>query len=207
MLLEGRRLVERGARWFLRNRRRPLAIAEAVSQFVSGAEVLYEAVPKLLSAPDAEPFARRADELRSAGVPDGLASRVSSLPAMFAALDIIDVAHETALDVGDVAAVYFDLGGSLELHWLRDRIVALPRGDRWSARARAALRDDVYQLHRAMTAQVLRDGGDVDTWVAVNPASDRYLATLADVRLGRTFDLTTLPVVVREARALLAAVA
>ncbi|MEA2418617.1 MAG: glutamate dehydrogenase, partial [Thermoleophilaceae bacterium] len=158
MLLEGRRLVERGTRWFLRNRRQPLAIAEAVSQFVSGAEVLYEAVPKLLSAPDAEPFARRADELRSAGVPDGLASRVSSLPAMFAALDIIDVAHETALDVGDVAAVYFDLGGSLELHWLRDRIVALPRGDRWSARARAALRDDLYALHRALTAEVLGAG-------------------------------------------------
>src|SRR5206468_4146751 len=37
MLLEGRRLVERATRWFLRNRRQPLAIAEAVSQFVSGA--------------------------------------------------------------------------------------------------------------------------------------------------------------------------
>jgi glutamate dehydrogenase len=203
MLLEGRRLVERGTRWFLRNRRQPLAIAEAVSQFVSGATVLYEEMPKLLSASDAEPFARRADELRSAGVPDELAARVSSLPAMFAALDIVDVAHETGLDVGDVAFVYFWLGSSLELHWLRDRIVALPRGDRWSARARAALRDDLYALHRGLTAQVLRDGADIDGWVAANPASERYLATLADVRLGRTYDLTTLPVVVREARALL----
>jgi glutamate dehydrogenase len=207
MLLEGRRLVERGTRWFLRNRRQPLAIAEAVSQFVSGAEVLYEATPMLLAPSDAEPFARRADELRSAGVPDDLAARVSSLPAMFAALDIVDVAHETSLDVGDVARVYFGLGSSLELHWLRDRIVALPRGDRWSARARAALRDDLYALHRGLAAQVLRDGSDVDAWVAENPASERYLATLADVRLGRTYDLTTLPVVVREARALLAAVA
>jgi glutamate dehydrogenase len=205
MLLEGRRLVERGTRWFLRNRRQPLAIAEAVSQFVSGAEVLYEATPKLLAPSDAEPFARRADELRSAGVPDDLAARVSSLPAMFAALDIVDVAHETSLDVGDVGRVYFGLGSSLELHWLRDRIVALPRGDRWSARARAALRDDLYALHRALTAQVLRSGADVDAWVAGNPASERYLATLADVRLGRMYDLTTLPVVVREARHLLEA--
>src|SRR5439155_12286195 len=100
MLLEGRRLVERGTRWFLRNRRQPLSIAEAVSQFVSGATVLYESMPKLLSASDAEPFARRADELRSAGVPDELAARASSLPAMFASLDIVDVAHETSLDVG-----------------------------------------------------------------------------------------------------------
>src|SRR5205814_1113621 len=37
MLLEGRRLVERGARWFLRNRRRPLPIAETVEYFAPGA--------------------------------------------------------------------------------------------------------------------------------------------------------------------------
>src|SRR3954449_2094574 len=63
MLLEGRRLVERGTRWFLRNRRQPLAIAEAVSQFVSGAEVLYESLPKLLGSPDSEPLARSAAAL------------------------------------------------------------------------------------------------------------------------------------------------
>ena len=102
-----------------------------------------------------------------------------------------------------VAAVYFQLGARLELHWLRDRIVALPRHDRWSARARAALRDDLYSLHRELTAEVLRSGVEVAEWVASNPASERYLATLADVRLGRSFDLTTLPVVVREVRELL----
>jgi glutamate dehydrogenase len=176
-----------------------------VSQFVSGATVMYEAMPKLLSASDAEPFARRADELRSAGVPDDLAARVASLPAMFATLDVVDVARENGRDVGDVARVHFALGSALELHWLRDRIVALPRGDRWSARARAALRDDVYALHRGLTAEVLRGGSTVDEWVAADPATERYLATLADVRLGRTYDLTTLPVVVREARHLLEA--
>jgi glutamate dehydrogenase len=203
MLLEGRRLVERGARWFLRNRRRPLAIAEAVSQFVSGAEVLWEALPRLLEPPDAESLARAIEELRSAGVPDALAARVSSLSTMFAALDIVEVARTAGLDVESVAAVHFRLGSGLELHWLRDRVLALPRHDRWSARARAALRDDLYALHRALTAEVLGAGGDVDAWIAANPGAERYLATLADVRLGRTFDLTTLPVVVREARALL----
>ncbi|MEA2412948.1 MAG: glutamate dehydrogenase, partial [Thermoleophilaceae bacterium] len=203
MLLEGRRLVERGSRWFLRNRRRPLAIAEAVSQFVSGAMVLYEALPKLLDPLDAEPLARFAEELRQAGVAEPLAVRVSSLSTMFAALDIVEVARETGLDVETVAAVHFRLGSELELHWLRDRIVALPRNDRWSARARAALRDDLYGLHRTLTAVVLRSGGDVDAWIADNSGSERYLATLADVRVGRTFDLTTLPVVVREVRHLI----
>src|SRR3954447_16038625 len=95
MLLEGRRLIERSTRWFLRNRRRPLAIAEAVSQFVSGATVLYEALPRLLDEEDADPLAMRAAALREGGVAADLALRVASLPTMFAALDIIDVAHET----------------------------------------------------------------------------------------------------------------
>ncbi len=173
-----------------------------MSHFAPGAAVLYESVPRLLSAPDAEPLARRADELREAGVPDELAVRVSALPAMFAALDIVEVAHETDLDVERVAAVHFGLGSGLELHWLRDRIVALPRTDRWSALARAALRDDLYGLHRELTAEVLRSGSSVEDWIASNPGSERYLATLADVRLGRNFNLTTLPVVVREVRQL-----
>jgi glutamate dehydrogenase len=203
MLLEGRRLIERGTRWFLRNRRQPLSIAEAVSQFVSGAAVLYESLPKLLGSPDAEPLARRAAGLAEAGVPKDLAVRVASLPTMFAALDIVEVARETCLDVEPVAMVHFQLGSGLDLHWLRDQIVALPRTDRWSALARAALRDDLYGLHRTLTAEVLRSGSDVDSWIAASPGAERYRATLADVRLGRKFDLTTLPVVVREARQLL----
>jgi glutamate dehydrogenase len=205
MLLEGRRLIERSTRWFLRNRPRPLAIAEAVSQFVSGAEVLYESLPRLLDDADADPLAMRAAALREAGVSAELALRVASLPTMFAALDIMEVAHETGVDVERVAALHFRLGSALELHWLRDRIVALPRTDRWSALARAALRDDLYNLHRELTAKVLRSGADVQDWVDANPASGRYLTTLADVRAGRVFDLTTLPVVVREVRQLLEA--
>jgi glutamate dehydrogenase len=212
MLLEGRRLVERGTRWLLRNRARPLAIAETVSHFGPGAALLYESMPKLLGPPDAEPLARRADELREAGVPADLAVRIASLATMAPALDIVEVAHETGLDVEPVAAVHFRLGSRLELHWLHDRIVELPRQDRWSGLARAALRDDLNSLHRELTAEVVLTGGDgedvderVNSWVERNPSAERYLATLADVRLGRTFDLTTLPVVVREVRSLIQA--
>jgi glutamate dehydrogenase len=212
MLLEGRRLVERGSRWLLRNRRRPLPIAETVDYFAPGATELYDSMARLLGPPDAEPLARRSDELCEAGVPAELAARVASLGTMFSALDIVEVAHETGLDLHSVAAVHFRLGIRLELHWLRDRVVALPRDDRWAARARAALRDDLYALHRALTAEVLRSSSPdsepderVQAWIEANPASERYLVTLADVRLGRVYDLTTLPVVVREVRNLMQA--
>jgi glutamate dehydrogenase len=210
MLLEGRRLIERGSRWLLRNLDRPIAIAPAVHRFEPGAAKLYESVPRLLEPDDAEPIERRATELREAGVPDPLAMRVASLGTMFAVFDIVEVAEESGLDVESVAAVHFQLGDRLQLHWLRDRIVELPRDDRWRALARAALRDDLYGLHRALTAEVLRssrDGRDpgarVSAWIEANPASDRTLQTLADIRVGRTYDMTTLPVAVREVRNLI----
>jgi len=207
MLLAGRRLLERGTRWLLRNRRRPLPIAETVEYFAPGAATLYDSVARLLAPVDAKPLAARADELREAGVPMDLSTRVAGLATMSSTFDIVEVSHETGLDVEAVAAVHFYLGSELQLHWVRDQIVALPRSDRWAALARAALRDDLSSLHRTLTSDVLEDGDAdadvhelVDVWIAANPASERYIATLADVRLGRVYDLKTLPVVIREVR-------
>jgi len=211
LLLEGRRLVERASRWLLGNRSRALDIASTVRHFRPGAMGLYAQVTRLLSPEDAEPLARRADELREQGVPEDLATRVAALPIMFAALDIVVVADERELEVDRVAAVHFRLGSKLGLHWLRDRIVALPRDNRWRARARAALRDDLYAIHREITSEVLRTAtadmepdGLVDGWIDSNPASDRALQTIGDIRSGQSYDLTTLPVGVREMRNLIA---
>ena len=210
LLLEGRRLVERASRWLLGNRPRELDIASTVRHFRPGAMVLYASITRLLAPEDAEPLARGADELRERGVPEDLATRVAALPIMFSALDIVTVADEIGLDVERVAAVHFRLGNRLGLHWLRDQIVALPRDDRWRARARAALRDDLYAIHRELTREVLRSASAdiepdelVDSWIDANPASGRMLQTLGDIRGGQSYDLTTLPVAVREVRNLI----
>jgi glutamate dehydrogenase len=212
MLLEGRRLVERGSRWLLRNVSRPIDIGATVARFSTGAGALFESVPRLLGDSDLEPLQARSERLASAGVPTDVAQRVAILPTMFAVFDIVEVAAEQEVDVGEAAAVHFRLGARLGLHWLRDRIVALPRDDRWRALARAALRDDIYGLHRGLTAQVLAARGTtasveerVEDWIGANPAATRTEQTLAEIRVGKVFDTTTLPVAVREVRNLLLA--
>ena len=157
LLLEGRRLVERASRWLLGNRPRQLDIASTVRHFRPGRDGAVR-VDHAAAAHRRTPsrWPARADELRERGVPEDLATRVAALPIMFAALDIVMVADESELDVERVAAAHFRLGNRLGLHWLRDRIVALPRDDRWRARARAALRDDLYAIHREITSEVLR---------------------------------------------------
>ena len=44
-------------------------------------------------------------------------------------------------------------------------------------------------------------------WIDANPAAERCLETLNDIRVGHVFDLTTLPVAVREVRNLIQAAA
>jgi glutamate dehydrogenase len=69
----------------------------------------------------------------------------------------------------------------------------------------------MFSLHAELTADVLRDSGEdvdaaarLDEWIDANRASvDRCLEILGEIRTGGTFDLTTLPVALREVRNLI----
>jgi glutamate dehydrogenase len=211
MLLDARRLVERAARWLLRNRRRPLDIAATVEHFAEGARVLAGALPGILADADREWWDARVAELTDAGVPDVPAQRVAGFGALFSALDVVEVATGAGREVEEVAALHFELGARLHLHWLRDRIAALPRDDRWKAMARAALRDDLFSVHAELTADVLGTDGPhadarerVERWLEdEGAAAKRTLGVLEDIRASGNYDLTTLPVALREVRDLL----
>jgi glutamate dehydrogenase len=203
MLLSSRRMVERSTRWLLRSRPRPLDIAGERERFGAGAQAVADLLPGVLVEHERENWRERVGRLTEAGVPEALAGRVAAQGALFSALDIITIADATERDVEDVAALHFEIGGNLHLHWLRDKIALLPRDTRWAAMARAALRDDLFALHAELTTDVLRAGG-VEAWSSGKPAAvDRAHEILFEIRSGGTFDLTTLPVALREVRNLI----
>ncbi|HUB04082.1 MAG TPA: NAD-glutamate dehydrogenase domain-containing protein, partial [Solirubrobacteraceae bacterium] len=211
MLIEGRRLVERSTRWLVRANPYQVSIAQTIRRFEPGAKLLAASLPDALEGADREAFDARAAELEQAGVPPELARRTAGMPSMLALFDIVEVASSTEHDQEDVLRVYFRLGSRLELNWLRDRIIELPRANRWQALARAALRDDLFNLYRELTRKVLdagggRDGGEaaIDAWSERNADTlERSLGMVADVRASRIYDMTTLPVALREIRGLL----
>jgi glutamate dehydrogenase len=213
MLLESRRLVERATRWLLTTRRRPLRIAAEVERFAGGVRAVAATLPDVMVEAEREQWSERVRALVADDVPEELAGRVASLGALFPALDIVEAATATQRSVEEVAALHFLLGGRLHLHWLRDRIAALPRANRWEAMARAALRDDLFSLHAELTADVLRGAAEdadaaarLDAWIDANRAAvERCLEILGEIRTGGTFDLTTLPVALREVRNLIQA--
>jgi len=207
--LEARKLVERTARWLLRHRRRPLDIAATAAHFGPGLDSLAQVLPDLVSGDDRRSLDRGVATLCGAGVPAELARYVALLDDLYSGLDIVEIADGQGLPVPSVAAVYFVLGETLQLDWLRDHIVALPRTDRWEALAREALRDDLYREHAALVADVFRTaapgdaaaGARVDAWVDRNrSAVDRFVSVIGDIEASATADVATLSVALRELR-------
>ncbi len=204
MLLSGRRMVERAARWLLRTRPRPMDIGAEVARFSDGARAVAELLPGVLVDSERQAWQDRVAGLTDAGVPEALAARVASQGALFSALDIVEVAGATERGVEEVAGLHFELGGRLHLHWLRDQIALLSRDTRWATMARAALRDDLFSLHADLTREVLRFDS-LDAWFEANRAAvERAQDILGEIRAGGAFDLTTLPVALREVRNLIA---
>jgi glutamate dehydrogenase len=209
MLIAGRRLVERATRWLVRAYPQPIDIEATTAHFLPGARMLAEALPGVLEGLDAESFEQRLHELGEAGVPAALARRVASMQSVLYVFDIVEDGLVTERSQPEVMGTYFKLGSLLGIDWLRDRILELPRADRWQALARAALRDDLYRLHRSLTRDVLLAGrGDnggrsIDAWRADNEeAVERALKVLSDVKASGSYDTTTLPVALRELKGL-----
>ncbi|WP_031525287.1 NAD-glutamate dehydrogenase [Streptomyces sp. NRRL F-5123] len=209
--LHSRRLVERATRWLLNNRLQPLQIAETIDHFEDGVAAVWSQLPKLLRGADLEWFDTVHGEMTGSGVPEDLATRVAGLSSAFPALDIVEVAHRSGKEPLDVAEVYFDLADRLQITQLLDRIILLPRSDRWQSMARAAIREDLFAAHAALTADVLSAGDGVATpeqryqaWEDQNSGLiGRARTTLEEIQGAEEFDLASLSVAMRTFRTLL----
>src|SRR5690606_28419504 len=162
----------------------------------------------LLRGADLEWYQKIHDELTGVGVGDELATRVAGFSSAFPTLDIVSVADHMGKEPLDVAEVYYDLADRLRITQLMDRISELPRTDRWQSMARAAIREDLYAAHAALTAEVLAVGNGTSTpsqrfevWEERNAALlGRARTTLEEIQSSDTFDLANLSVAMRTMR-------
>ncbi|HEY3688415.1 MAG TPA: NAD-glutamate dehydrogenase [Streptosporangiaceae bacterium] len=211
LLLEGRKLTERAARWLLHNRRPPFDIERTISFFADGVLDVAPHLSKLLVGRDLAAFEERRDGFVTAGVPEELAERTAGMVPAYSTFDLVEIAQQTGRSVQEAAEVYFYLADRLELSRLRERIIALPRDDRWNTMARSALRDDIYSAHAALTRDVMlvADGTPEDrmaVWSEKNAAATaRTIQTLGEIWESDTFSVATLSVALRAMRQLVAA--
>ncbi|WP_436775427.1 NAD-glutamate dehydrogenase [Yinghuangia sp. YIM S09857] len=210
MRLHIRRLVERSTRWMLSNRRE-IDIAAQIAFFSEGVADVAAHLPKLLRGSDLEWMDGLYQQFTEAGVPHELATVVAGFSSAYAALDIVEVSRDSGHGVIEVAEVYFDLVDRLPIAMMLDRIIELPRDDRWKSMARASLREDLYAAQAGLTFDVLSSGGPEDTpelrfkaWEERNASViNRARTTLEELQEAETYDLATLSVAMRVIRTLL----
>jgi glutamate dehydrogenase len=208
MIIDGGRLIVRATLWFLRNRQHLGELSRSIEHFRSGAERIAALLPQILTASEQNAFKGAASRLEKEGVPQELAARIAGLEAMFSVLDIVEVADKFKLDVTRVARAHFALSGELEFPWLRASVGMLPADDHWHTLAKAALRDDLSSILRALTADALRTdalatdpGVLISSWKARNAVLyARFQQILSELRAAESPDLAMLSVAMRELR-------
>ena len=207
MLLESRKVAERGARWLLRAKQID-PLDGTIGRYRPGVATMIDVLPSLLVGSEKVAYDRLVSELVAAGVPGPDATRTGEFEELFAGLDCVDLAEAAGVPVEQAAAVRYQLEDRLGLRWLQDHIVALPRDNRWQGLARLSLREDLHVQLRRLAAIVLADpavGPDepaarrVHRWVASHePQVSRLAMVLSDIRATATADLATLSVGLRE---------
>ncbi|GAB3703988.1 NAD-glutamate dehydrogenase [Nocardiopsis oceani] len=209
LLLETRKLAERSARWLLRNRSFPFDLSSEIGFFAEDVGEVLPQLVDLLRGRDREAFEERRDRYTSLGVPVDLAERVAAMVPAYSTFDLVEIAHRTGHPVGRVASLYFELADRFNISWWRERIIDLPRDDRWVTMARSALRDDLYAVHADLTSRVLESGSSgsntelIAQWAEQNEvAVQRAGITLSEIQENERFDLATLSVALRSIRSL-----
>jgi glutamate dehydrogenase len=211
LLLDLSRLLERAVRRLLQQHLTAAPIKQRVDELRPGVGQVAELLPELLGGDSDHWYPRTVAALRRDGVPEALAPRIAQLGPLVAAIDIVQIAAATGRPIGLVCRVYFGLDDCLSLHWLHQQTTALPTGERWGKLARGALREELYQAQRLITADIITGGdGESDPdrvirdWSKRHQAGiDQYHDRLAELQASDEVGLAMLSVAMRELRGLM----
>lgn len=157
MLMMLVRLTRYAARWFVRNCKANLNIQELSEQFRPGIRKLRQYLLKQIVGKGKPEFRvnNTLADFISAGVPAPLAETLTCVDGLFSGPEIIDGAKEQGISIEDMAYVYYQLNGLLELDWLRQQIVRRPAESRWEVLARSALRIELDRHQRNVSVGIL----------------------------------------------------
>jgi glutamate dehydrogenase len=205
--LKFRQEVERGTRWMLHNRRRPLAIRTEIDRFGEPMRHLTAALPGVLTAGGAAVYAALLAEWEARGVPSELAGRAAATSFVPLLLGVVGIAADHDRPLEEAARTFFLVRERFAIHQLQSQAEHLPQTDRWALRARSSLRDELLSAQTELTHRVVpladTPEGAVERFLADHPDAAATATLLADLGQGAP-DLAPLTVALRAVRSLLA---
>jgi len=211
MLFEVSRTLRHTCYWLIDRFGDKLQIAALADRLKPGMKAVYARSSNLMSTSARERQAKAMAEYLALGVPEPLASRMSSLLLTRAALDIADLAAEYKRDITETAKLYSLFNENLNLYMLHTGAEDLAVQGRWQAIARNNLREEFYRLRRKHVSGFLRKRSKVPVEITANEWLQRrkieieqFRATLQEMKLRGALDFATLSVAAQELRKLIA---
>jgi glutamate dehydrogenase len=196
-------LLRHMTRWLLNRPGGTLDIAANVERYQEGVSTLRKVLPDVLTPTGKGEFSCNQEKWEGLGMPEALAVRLSRMPELRAALDMVEVTQQGGQPMERVAHVFYELGEALDLEWLRDQIEALPVEGHWHAQARGSLLDELNHQHRALALQVLAMSNDrtdispVQAWLQRDDATLQYTRSMLAEILTQNADYPIASVAVR----------
>ena len=196
LMVAMRHLVERGTRWVLQTLGTPIDVAKAVETFASPSREVLANLEHVATPSVVESWTWRRDGLVEQGLSPDLARLLAAEPVAHLAPAIVLIASRASHDLLDTARRFFEIRDRLELGRFFDAAEALPRTDRWSLMAQAAIVDELLGVQAALGAEAVTGAFD-----GTRPDLERIAPLLADLALEGA-DLGRLSVAVRLLRSL-----
>jgi glutamate dehydrogenase len=206
MLDSMRRTMRRASRWYLRHGIKTLSIQDSIDSYRTTFEDLFVNIQDYLVESEYEQLENATRVLKTAGVPDLIAYRVSSLSNMFPCMDLAQIAESDKRDIKLISNLYFKLGSKLELHWFLSQIDGQAVSNHWQALARASYREELDWQQRSITAVLLasnpknKDAESIlNNWMLNNQVLlDRWYHMMSEFKTSSTHEFAKFSVALRE---------
>ncbi len=205
------RFIEHYCRWFLAHYKKDRTLSQLVATYAPSIREIDAHAESLMSDSLRASFAANVEQLVAQSVPPKLARRIATLEIQSAACDIIDIARSSKLPVLTAGRLYFQLGATLSLGWLRGSAENLPADNYWQQQAVKALVVELYEAQRrvSLTAIARYSKGKTDVAAKWNDANaealTRHQRFVADLRAQVSLDYPMLVVALRQVQAITAA--
>jgi glutamate dehydrogenase len=191
-------LAQNAINWVLSQPGRSPDITSDIPAFRKGIKSLVHNIDNIVSEDLQKEMDRSRKRVLKQGLPEILAQKISLIPALRSACDIVRIADENSFDVTVTAKLYFTIGNHFRLEWLRCEAGKLRHDSRWTSDAVNGLINSLYRCQAKMTAQVLHcseenDYNCFEEWLDNNASQVRQVETmLAEIRQKPTPDLPVL---------------
>lgn len=174
--------------WFLRRGvAKPGSIEQTVAHYARGVSALAGELDSLLPEAAAQARTARIAVLVSESVPETLAARIASLPALAQATDIVDIADRTKQSISEVARIHFGADSVFGLSSLAAAAAAVPATDDYERLARDRAIETLVDAHAGLTQEIASGATGSDTldgWLAERGAeADRTRATVSAITM------------------------